>query len=227
MGIDAQKIANLHPRLYHMAEFGSWQSIRTRGLLSTSALLDAYGIVGKERESIERSLRRRSVEIASADGEVAVIRDQRPMSEKKLERCLQDGLTSKDWYQILNERVFFWLTEQRLETLMRAYSGHAQLVLEVDTVQLLERYWERIELTPMNTGCTSPMAFPRGLSSFQAPANYPYLENVKKKGGVRKAIVELTVRYSVPDISELTISAKHMQIRDGLRAHIETLFERN
>jgi len=41
------------PTLYHMAERGSWPSIREHGLLSTSALLDLYGKQGAEREAIE------------------------------------------------------------------------------------------------------------------------------------------------------------------------------
>ena len=32
------------PTLYHMAEDRSWPSIRHRGLLSTTALLDLYGV---------------------------------------------------------------------------------------------------------------------------------------------------------------------------------------
>ena len=40
------------PTLYHMAECGSWPSIRRHGLLSTSALLDLYGVQGAERDVI-------------------------------------------------------------------------------------------------------------------------------------------------------------------------------
>ncbi|MEG9861289.1 MAG: hypothetical protein V6Z81_02105 [Parvularculales bacterium] len=37
------------PKLYHMAERGSWSSIEKQGLFSTSALLDLYGYTGEER----------------------------------------------------------------------------------------------------------------------------------------------------------------------------------
>ena len=40
-----------YPRLWHMAEDGSFKSIRKNGLLSTTALLDLYGISGEEREA--------------------------------------------------------------------------------------------------------------------------------------------------------------------------------
>lgn len=32
----------MHPTLYHMAEDGSWPSIRDRGLLSTQAIVNLY-----------------------------------------------------------------------------------------------------------------------------------------------------------------------------------------
>ena len=149
------------------------------------------------------------------------------MSEGKLASCLQDGLTPTQWYTMLNERVFFWLTEARLKTLMQAYSDSPQLVLEVDTSALLATHGDKVYLTPMNTGCISPMAFPRGLGSFLPPSEYPFIENCKKKGGRQKAIVELTVLHSVPNIADLTIRASHREIRNGECAIIKTLYERN
>ena len=38
------------PTLYHMAEGGGWPAIRQHGLLSTSALLNLYGVEGPQRE---------------------------------------------------------------------------------------------------------------------------------------------------------------------------------
>lgn len=49
------------PRLWHMAADGSWPSIRDRGLLSTSALLDLYEVTGDERVSLESRHRPESV----------------------------------------------------------------------------------------------------------------------------------------------------------------------
>jgi len=227
MGTTVEEIATIHPQLYHMAQHGSWDNIRRYGLLSTTALLDLYGILGAQRDGIEGRLRRASVEITHAVHGSAWIRDQRPMSDKKLASCLRDGLTPDQWYRMLNGRVFFWLTRARLETLMRAYDGQPHLVLEVDTARLLARHGNRTSLAPMNTGCTSPMAFPRGLDTFLPPEEYPFDENRKKKGGRTKAIVELTVDYSVPDIADLTNRATHSEIREGKFAVLETLYMRD
>jgi hypothetical protein len=51
------------PRLYHMAEAGSWPSIERHGLLSTTALLDLFEISGPRREAIESARRPESVKI--------------------------------------------------------------------------------------------------------------------------------------------------------------------
>jgi hypothetical protein len=226
MGITLKEIAELHPRLYHMAEHGSWPSIRENGLLSTTALLDLYAIKGESRATIESMLRKNMVQVKGKKGETAWIRDQRPMSDKKLAGCLRDGLTPTDWYRMLNGRVFFWLTEARLETLLGAYGDRPQLVLEVDTAAMLDEHGATTSLTPMNTGCTSPMAFPRGLDSFLSPGMYPFEENKQKKGGKTKAIVELTVDYSVPDIAALTRRATHRKIENGKSKVIEVVYER-
>jgi hypothetical protein len=226
MPITLEQIAAIHPRLYHMAQAGSWPSIKAHGLLSTTALLDLYGVSGAERDILEGKLRKSPARLTDVVNGEAWIRDQRPMSERKLASCLLDGLTPTQWCRMLNERVFFWLTETRLKTLMKAYNGRPHLVIEVDTAELLSRHSREISLTPMNTGCTSPMAFPRGIASFLPPSEYPFMQNSRKKGGPQKAIVELTVLYSVPDIADLTIRATHREIRDGECLVLETVYER-
>jgi hypothetical protein len=226
VGISTERIAEIHPTLYHMAEFGTWDSIREQGLLSTSALLDLFGIAGQDRNEIESSRRKTFVQIKHPKYGTITIRDQRPMSDSKLARCLRDGLTTADWYRILNSRVFFWLTESRLVTLMGAYSDREHLVLEVNTAELLKRHLPKVMLTPMNTGTTSRMAFPRGLATFQPPHKYRFEMNKKKKGGRAKAIVELTVDHSVPDISDLTFRATHRRFDNGEASISEVVYQR-
>jgi hypothetical protein len=146
------------------------------------------------------------------------------MSDSKLANCLRGGLTPADWYRILNGKVFFWLTEPRLLTLMSAYSDREHLVLEVDTAELLKRNGAAVMLTPMNTGTTNPMAFPRGPSTFQPPSKYRFEMNKRKKGGAKKAIVELTVDYSVPSISDFTLRATHRRFENGNSVITDILF---
>lgn len=208
-GIGKDEIAKLFPRLYHMAQLGSWPSMQLHGLLSTSALLDLFEISGEGRERIESAHRSESVEIRHSLHGSAVIRDQKPMSDGGLNRALLDGLTPKQWYRELNSRVFFWLTEDRLSKLLnaKAYRCERHTVLTVDTKLLLCRHEQTTSLSPINSGCTKPFPHPRGKDTFLRITQYPFLE-WRKKRSLEDSIVELAVDYSVPDLRDLLVEVK-------------------
>ena len=42
------------------------------------------------------------------------------MSDAGLYKCLCDGLTPREWYRMLNSKVFFWVTRERLEKMLNA-----------------------------------------------------------------------------------------------------------
>src|SRR5207253_9605742 len=86
------------PQLYHMAEAGTWKSVRREGLLSTTALLDAFEIDGDLRCQIESCHRPECITISHPRLGTAVIRDQKPMSDRGLGKCLQ-GMTPREWYE--------------------------------------------------------------------------------------------------------------------------------
>jgi hypothetical protein len=132
-----QDLLRHYPRLWHMAEDGSWDSIRKHGLLSTTSLLDLYGYAGKARLELEAARRPESVLIATDGLPHAIVRDQKPMTASALEKCLTDGTTPAEWFKTLNSRVFFWLSKEKLRGLLgaRAYrettdridAGHGEL----------------------------------------------------------------------------------------------------
>ncbi len=210
MSITTEALAKRYPLLFHMAELGSWPSIQKYGLRSTSALLDMYEIHHSARATIECYHRPKSVQISHPNFGRAVIRDQKPMSEKHLllqlannrGPVLRDGLTPSDWYRILNSKVFFWLNRERLKTLLRAraYRTRRHTILAVDTKSLLASHLNRVFLSPINSGNTHPYPQPRGLSTFLSPREYPF-EMWRQKRRLRgEPIVELAVEHSVPDI---------------------------
>jgi hypothetical protein len=199
------------PRLYHMAEANTWESVQRHGLLSTSALLDTFDINGKQRFLIESCHRPQCVVVSHPKRGTAVIRDQKPMSDKALNKCLE-GMAPREWYETLNRRVFFWLSRQRLLRLLsaRAYRGRKHCVLTLDTSLLLERHLPRITLSPINSGCTIPNPQPRGPRTFLSVASYDF-EYWAKKRKPDQAIVELAVEYAVHDITEVAIRVDQMQ----------------
>ncbi|WP_279479148.1 DUF7002 family protein [Aureimonas sp. SK2] len=189
------------PVLYHMAAEGSWPSIRRNGLWGTSALLDLFEVTGETRRAIE-ARRPASVDIRHPRLGRAVIRDQKPLSDRSLAACLEDGLTPSDWYALLNARAFFSLTPSRLLKMLNAgsYRREAHDVIEADTASLVAAHRDRITLCPINSGFAQRRAAPRGRATFLPIDDYPYAEwRAKRPRGER--VVELAVSPGVPDIA--------------------------
>jgi|ERR1043166_3429656 hypothetical protein len=209
-GVSVEELSKRYPVLYHMAEFDTWASIRKYGLLSTTALLDLFEIDGKERSTIEKKHRPASVEIANRRLGKAVVRDQGPMSDGDLKRCLI-RLAPTDWYQILNRHVFFWPTWNRLLRMLNAktYKSQKHTVLTVNTASLLEAWESNVRLTALNSGCTRPRAWPRGRKTFMAMKDYPF-EARRRNQGLGNALAEVAIQYSVPDIQKHVIAVDHM-----------------
>ena len=198
-----------------MAEPDSWPSIHRHGLLSTAALLDLFEADAEKRAAARRH-RHAAIRLEHPAHGAAVIRDQRTMSETVLRSCLDPPLTPAAWYTVLNRRVFFWLSPDRLETLLRArpYRGRAHLVVEVDTAALVTAYRTSITLSPINSG--APFALGpkrRGPSTFQAIETYD---------AARGWPVELTVDRGVPDIMRFV---RRVTLRRASLDSIETLFD--
>jgi hypothetical protein len=210
------------PILYHMAELGSWPSIERNGLLSTSALLDAVGVVGAERARIEAQRRPTNVTLTGGKFGRVVVRDQKPIDDAGLARCLEDGLTPEQWYRLLNGKVFFWLTESRLHRLLGAgaYRELSHDVLELDSAPLVAAYRDAITLSPMNSGCTKPMPHPRGQQTFLRIEAYPYAHwRTRRKRGER--VVELAVNEGVRDVRKYVKRVREMRGTSVIRTIYE------
>ena len=187
-----------------MAESGSWSNIKKYGLLSTTALLDLYDIQGETRNKIESCIRPQSVIINNEQYGRAVIRDQKPLSEKKLIDLL-DGMTPKQFYKLLNQKTFFWVREEKLITLLqaRAYRDKPHDILIVDTEKLVKKYENKITLCKINSGATAYKNGRRGRQSFKRIKTYPFDEYKRTRG--KNAIVELAVDYGIPDIKNYVL----------------------
>ncbi|MEF2070182.1 DUF7002 family protein [Consotaella aegiceratis] len=209
---ELQELVEDCPVLYHMAARGSWPSIQEHGLLSTTALLDLFEIAGEAREAIESQRRREMAILVHPAFGKAVIRDQKPMDDRALQRCLSDGLTPRDWYELLNGRVFFWLTRSRLHRLLSAgpYRDDEHDVLELDTASVVRDYRDRITLAPINTGSTRRRPAVRGRTTIAGIDAYPYAEwRVRRSRGER--VVELAVAPGIPDAIRYTRRVVAMQ----------------
>jgi hypothetical protein len=204
-----EEFSRYYPHLYHMAEPGSWDSIRKLGLLSTSALLDFCGIVGEERRRIESQRRAKAVLLPCKKHGTIVIRDQKPISDSALQKCLTGGVTPAEWYATLNRKVFFWVTEKRLNRMLEAYGrSEGNTVLILDATKLLARPSVSITLSSINTGCARRRAALRGRETFCSLKDYPFDEVKKKRHGVANAVAELAVDWCLPEIEDLVIQVE-------------------
>lgn len=182
-----------YPRLYHFAEIGAWKSIKANGLLSTSALLDRYGVQGDARFALESARRNEMTTVKGQGLPNVVIRDQKPLSDASLRDCLPPEISPRNWYELLNGKVFFWLSKDRLNGMSRTYGDKVRLVLVLDTGALVAAYTDDIWLSHMNSGCSIPWKAARSYETFRRIADYPYS---KRRG---KA-AELCIDHSVPDV---------------------------
>ncbi len=204
--MEPEELIRRWPTLYHMAEAGSWPSIRRHGLRSTSALLDLFEIEPARRIRLETQWRRESEEISHPTYGTAVIRDQKPMPAAVLERFLEPGLSTADWYRLINGKTFFWPNTTPLLWMLGAppYRSRAHDVLVVDTARLVDRHREGVTLSAQNSGSTNK-GLRKGRDTFLPIAAFraPYVN-------------EVAVEYGVPDIEELTLRVEQRQGSDIL-----------
>jgi hypothetical protein len=210
--VRSEELIACYPRLYHMAQDGSWPLIKRLGLLSTEALLDAFRVEDPCRGAIIGEHRPSSVAIRSALYGEAAVRDQIPMRDAILARVLEGGMTPADWYRLLNSFVFFWPTEARLLTLLsaRAYRGRVHTVLVVDTARLLDHHGGRVRLSPINSGNTLFDARPRGRATFHTIDDYPFTE-MRRRRGPASAIAEIAVGGGVSPIEPVLVAVTRRQ----------------
>ncbi|MEM6683550.1 MAG: hypothetical protein AAF607_15055 [Pseudomonadota bacterium] len=201
-----EELSDLHPRLYHVTAPDAWPMIKQHGLLSTATVLDLLEVDEPLRSQIAQRCRPEPVPLPHPNHGQIVINDNKPMSEKALAKCLDDGLTPQEWLTILNNRVFFWSTQAGLNRLLgaRMNQGRKRLVLTLDTLKLARAYADRIEICPINSGSTIRKPARRGLRTFAPLLAQPYREWQKQRGQ-RDKILEVTVLGQIPDVDAYII----------------------
>lgn len=190
-----------YPVLHHVAEQDSWPRIQQIGLRTTTQLVDACAPDQATRAIILNQRRLESVELTHPVVGTVTVRDQKPLKLHNLELT---GVTAKEFYGLLNTRVFMWTSAERLERLLGArpyrYSGHDVLVL--DTRSIVETYADDIRLTGMNTGATIfPQAPPRGAESFMTIDEFPFAER-RRGRKLENTVVELCVIGGVDNVQD-------------------------
>ncbi len=209
--VRTSELTRLYPEAYHMAADGSWPSIARHGLLSTAALVERWEIASPGiRESLLQQRRPEQVAIEHPEHGVAIVRDHKPIREAALAEALID-MTTAEWFEVLNERVFFFVQRgRRLNGLLKAYSKSPQLLITVDTASLVAAHESRIELCQINSGFAQPhQKKERSRDSFLPIAQYGHPDR-KAPRASGEDLAELTVLGGVPDIADHAIRVERV-----------------
>lgn len=204
-----EQVVKRYPTLFHMAEVGTWPSIRKHGLLSTKEVIQRANLSASNAAALMSQHRPEKVAVNIPDVGSVLLRDQKPMAAARLRMALVDGTTPEEWYEIINSRVFFWARETRLLGLLNAreYRHLEHDVLTIDTASLLGSHAARTWLCHMNSGNTFPIPHHRGRGTFQRLADYP----ARKSGVPVKEVVELTVEDQVGDLARHVVAVRRMR----------------
>ena len=208
-----EQLVQTYPRLWHMAHDGAWPAIRDHGLMSAQALVEAYGLNAADRDRVLGTRRPVNEALAAPDLPGAVVRDQKPMTDKALLKCLQGGMTPEDWYRLLNGRTFFWLAAERVRGLTKAvaYRKEPQTVITLRTAPLVAAHENDIWLSLLNSGATLYVPQKRGPDTFKRIPDFPFDEREKEKRKPPQNVVELLVDHSVPNIADYALAVHRMK----------------
>lgn len=208
-----EQLVETYPRLWHMAHEGAWPAIRDHGLMSAQALVETYGLNAADRDRLLGTRRPNNVALAAPGLPGAVVRDQKPMADNALIKCLQGGMTPEDWYRLLNGRTFFWLAAERVRRLTKAvaYRKEPQTIITLRTASLVAAHENDIWLSPLNSGATLYTPLARGPDTFKRIPDFPFDEREKEKRKPPENVVELLVDHSVPNIADYVLTVHSMQ----------------
>lgn len=185
--------------VHHLVDARNWPSVRRTGL-RTAASLARSCLPADDADELLR--RRRPVAHELPSG--AILRDQSPMPEAALERCLVDGLTPADWYETINGAVYFWVDPGRMTRHLVAQRG-PQLAIAFDGPALARAYADRAFVTAFNVGSALRRPARRGRGSFvpyDAWRARGWADEAPSPGTPRRRTrppAELVIRSDVPD----------------------------
>ena len=187
--MDASTFARHFPRLYHLTFASNLPGIRANGLLSTEALANRFT---SEDKAAALNGRRRCIQQI----EGVTLRDQHAAVEAKMKSCLV-GVTIPEWLTLLNGKIFFYVSKEKVDVLAKAYDSYSNVLLEIDTAELLATHAEHASLCRINSGSFLYNPRPRGRASFIPLAAYTY----KNK---RDTPAELTMDRPIPEILRMS-----------------------
>lgn len=175
--MELNQFIKIRPHIYHLTDERNLESILATGkLLSTEQLVNVSNLQNKNEFL---TTRRREHAVVTVDGVDFYIRDQRPLSLKILQGCLDKGCSTEDFIAYLNSKVFMWGKMAGLE------SHYARYIAQNEEPIILRFKTEEVfalnpvpKFTRLNSGAPRSSSYlngkgsPRGLNTFQSAVEY-------------------------------------------------------
>lgn len=167
--MDTEKFIKERPYLYHLTSKGNADKIINRKILySTNRLIDLSENPKYERIKRERRIGHKEIIIKDQSFQ---LRDQRPISELALSKCLTDGWQVPDFLEYLNNRVFMWPTLDRLWRHYNRYSGEEPVIFRFPTHEIIELN-KHAKFCRLNSGATRANSYLGGKAPNRGPNTF-------------------------------------------------------
>jgi hypothetical protein len=133
--MNIEKFIKERPYLYHLTSNSNAKLIiAEKRIYSANELIKMSN--NKQHLSVQRKKRTDHYQL-SINGNTYSLRDQQPISEKALAKCLTDGWNTGDFLYHLNDRVFMWPTLDRLWRHFNRYKEEKPVIFRFPTEELL------------------------------------------------------------------------------------------
>jgi hypothetical protein len=159
--MDLQKFTAERPYLYHLTSRENADNI-----LSTNTLFSANTLIDMTNDALLQSVkksRRADHQALLIGGKLFYLRDQRPISEKALSKCLTNNWSVGDFLFHLNDRVFMWPTVDRLWKHFNRYEKENPIIFRFSTPEILEAN-SHAKFCRLNSGATRPSSYLGGIA---------------------------------------------------------------
>lgn len=182
--MDINKFIALRPYLYHLTDRDNLPLILEYGkLLSTRRIIELSNNPGNIPINTKRRSKHEKIIVGN---HVISIRDQKPISELNLAKCLTNGWDCARFYSHLNDRVFMWSKPGYLNNHYNTYKHEEPIILRFNT-DLVIAMNPHVKFCRLNSGATRSSSHhngappPRGMDTFKPADTFDFIPSQVKE----------------------------------------------
>ena len=174
--MNLEKFIEQRPYLYHLTNIQNAENILAeKKLYSTNSIIE---LSGDNPDNLNK--RRRTDHTEVKVGEKSFfLRDQRPISELALAKCLTDNWKVPDFIYHLNDRVFMWPTIDRLWRHFNRYEHENPIIFRFPTKEIIETN-PHVKFCRLNSGATRANSYLGGKAPERGQHTFLTAENFER-----------------------------------------------